>query len=205
MRLSRRELVLSGAALAASTLLPGANGPAHAALNESGLHTEPFLLDTFLDLKEDLADAAAHDKGLAVMFEQRGCNYCRDMHEINFQHKKVLDYVLPRFNFIQLDLWGSREVTDFNGEAMEEKELARRWGANFTPTVVLFAKDTDASGGESGRMIESARIMGYLRPFSFMTMFQFVAEGHHKDENFQRFLQDKSDELKAAGQSTKSW
>ena len=206
MRFDRRQFTLAGAAFAASTLLTLSQRSAHAAtVGDNGLHTQPFITETFLDLAEDLADAQAQGKGLVVMFEQRGCPYCKEMHEVNFASQKVRDAILPHFSFVQLDLWGSREATDFDGKAMEEKELAKRWGVNFTPTLSFFAKDTQVTGSESGRMIESARIMGYLRPFSFMTMFQFVAEGHHKDENFQRFLQDKSDELKAAGQSTKSW
>ena len=206
MRLNRRQFTFTGAAFAASPLLTLSQRSAHAAtVGDNGLHTQPFITETFLDLAEDLADAQADGKGLAVIFEQRGCPYCKEMHEVNFASQKVRDAILPHFSFVQLDLWGSREATDFDGKAMEEKELAKRWGVNFTPTLSFFAKDTQVTGSESGRMIEAARLPGYFKPFHFVSMFEFVAEGRHKDENFQRYLQEKFANYEKRGEKPDVW
>ena len=71
-----------------------------------------------------------------VLFEQRGCPYCKELHAVNFARSEITDYIREHFMVVQLDLWGSREVTDFDGEAMEERALAGKWRVNFTPTTV---------------------------------------------------------------------
>jgi thioredoxin-related protein len=52
----------------------------------------------------------------------------------------INDYVRENFRIVQLDLWGSREVTDFDGARLTEKALAERWGVTFTPTIVIFQR-----------------------------------------------------------------
>lgn len=211
MRINRRDFALSATALAAAPLVsslawPALIAPARAAtVGDNGLHTQPFFLDTFLDMGEDLSEAAAEDKGLVILFEQRGCPYCREMHEVNFTHQKVLDYIVPRFNFVQIDLWGAREVTDFDGETMEERALARRWGVNFTPTVSFFSKATQVDGSANGKMLETARLPGYFKPFHFTAMFEFIAEGHYETQGFQRYLQDKFAEMESRGEKPDVW
>ncbi|MFN0262530.1 thioredoxin family protein [Tepidamorphus sp. 3E244] len=203
MPIDRRIFSAAALALAAAPLLP--RDASAATVGDNGLHTQPFFLDTFLDLGEDLAEAQAEGKGLAVFFEQRGCPYCKEMHEVNLSSQKVLDTILPHFNFVQLDIWGSREVTDFDGEAIEERELAQRWGVNFTPTISFFAEDTQADGTQGGRMLEAARMPGYFKPFHFVSMFEFVAGGQHKDMSFQRFLQDKFADYETRGEKPDVW
>ena len=57
-------------------------GPAAAVpLGEDGLHKPDWFVETFRDLRDDLADANADGKRLLLMFEQRGCIYCTKMHE----------------------------------------------------------------------------------------------------------------------------
>jgi len=46
---------------------------AAAELGVDGLHKQPWMRDTFRDLREDLAEANAEDKRLVLFFEQRGC------------------------------------------------------------------------------------------------------------------------------------
>ena len=50
-------------------------------VGDDGLHKSPWMRETFLDLREDLAEANAEGKRLALMIEQRGCIYCKMMHE----------------------------------------------------------------------------------------------------------------------------
>ena len=42
-------------------------------LGDDGLYHQPWFLNSFLDLKDDLAEAAAEGKRFAVIWEQRGC------------------------------------------------------------------------------------------------------------------------------------
>ena len=145
----------------------GAAGRADAAsdriepiLGEDGMYHQPWCVNSFLDLKEDLAEAAEAGKRCVVMWEQRGCPYCRETHMVNFARPDIHFYIRENFAVLQLDLFGSREVTDFDGEALEERALARKWGIVFTPTIMFFAESLDQVEGKTGAQAEVARMPG---------------------------------------------
>ena len=56
-----------------------------AELGDDGLHTAPWMRDTF----KDLAEASGDGKRLLLLFEQRGCIYCTRMHEEVFPDPDV--------------------------------------------------------------------------------------------------------------------
>jgi thioredoxin-related protein len=168
-------------------------------LSDDGLHIQPFFLQSFLDMKDDLAEAARAGKRFAVVWEQKGCPYCREMHTNHFGISEIRDYVSKNFVMVQLNLWGSREVTDFDGKKMEERALARRWRVVFTPTINFFPATVAEIGGKSGRDVEVARLPGLLKPFHFLTMFQYVRENAYKKQGFQKFVQAKFAEAKKKG------
>ncbi|MCB1417139.1 MAG: thioredoxin family protein, partial [Nitratireductor sp.] len=170
------------AAAAPLLLATGGLGVRAAELNDDGLHVQPWFMETFLDLAEDKAEAEAQGRHFAVLFEQRGCPYCREMHQVNFARDDIADYVKANFGILQLNMWGAREVTDFDGEAMEERDLARKWNVNFTPTIVFLRKD----GSGTASQMEVLRMPGYFKPFHFISMFEYVAEAKYDGgEGFQ--------------------
>ena len=71
---------------------------------------------------EDFNEAKAHGKRFAVIFEQRGCPYCMKMHTEVLSQRYINDYVRQNFDIVQLNLWGAREVTDFDGT-----DVRARW------------------------------------------------------------------------------
>ncbi|MEZ5870418.1 MAG: thioredoxin family protein [Nitratireductor sp.] len=201
--LTRRNFS-SLAVLGGATLASGIRtSPASATLNDDGLHVQPWLIQSFLDLREDQADSAAANKTLMVMFEQKGCPYCREMHEVNFTNPEILEYLQANFGVLQLNLWGARGVTDFDGEESEERELARKWAVNFTPTIVFFSREEPEM--KPGNQIEVARMPGYFKPFHFISMLEFVHEERFRDTQFQRFLQEKFEKLEAEGKKPDVW
>ncbi|MFG6591074.1 thioredoxin family protein [Sulfitobacter sp. 1A12157] len=123
-----------GAAVAAATL---AWPLAAAELGDDGLHKAPWMRDTFKDLREDLEEARGEDKRLMLMFEQRGCIYCTKMHEEVFPTPEIANYIDENYFVVQLNLHGDIEVTDFDGETLSEKQMARKWGILFTPTLMF--------------------------------------------------------------------
>jgi thioredoxin-related protein len=164
--------------------------------SDDGLYTQPWFKKTsFLDLAEDLAEAKAAGKRLAILWEQRGCPYCREMHRVNFAIPEVVSYIRDNFVVLQLNLWGDREVTDFDGDAMAEKRLARKQRVSFTPTIVFVGDD----GGEVFRM------PGYFKPFHFLGMFEYVRDEGYDKEPFQRWLQAKADRMREEGKEVIIW
>ena len=114
---------LIAAAFLALSLLPAY---AEQAFTENGMHTQEwFAQDSFLELADDLEVAADEGKRLVVIFEQKGCIYCKKMHEEVLSHPGIAKFVSDNFRVVQLDMWGPRLVTDFDGEELEEKEVRK--------------------------------------------------------------------------------
>jgi hypothetical protein len=180
-----------GAAAQAPALPPptGIETPAMAPLKgEDGIYHQSWFVQSFFDLKEDHAEAAAKGRRFAVIFEQRGCSYCTKMHTDVLSKRYINDYVRENFAVVQLDMWGEREVTDFDGTRMPEKAIAERWGVLFTPTVVFFKDSLDGTAGQWGQPLEVARMNLGIGAGTFYDMFTWVrAKVYEKDRNFQRF------------------
>lgn len=169
-------------------------------MGDDGLHKQPWFQETFLDLAEDLAEATKSGRRLVIIWEQRGCPYCKQTHEVNFRIPRIASYVQKNFFVLQLNLWGDREVTDFDGEVTTEKQLARKWRVLFTPTFQFFPESVAAAKGKSGDAAEVHRVPGYFKPFHFYFQFRYVKEnGYETEPSFQRWLDGYGDRLRAAG------
>lgn len=167
-----------------------------------GMFTQPWFLQSFLDLGEDMREAAEGGKRFAILWEQKGCPYCREMHRVNFAVPEIRDFVRGNFAVLQLNIWGAREVTDFDGKALEERALARRSRITFTPTFQFFPDSAPSAGGQAA---EVTRMAGYFRPFHFLTMFEFVHEKAYDDTDYQRFLLAKIEEMRRKGVEVEVW
>jgi thioredoxin-related protein len=171
-----------------------------------GMHTQPWFMDTFLNLREDAEEAAAEGKQLVIFWEQKGCPYCLEMHRVNLRIPEVVDYIRKNFSVIQLNMWGDREVTDFDGEVTTEKKLARKYRVQFTPTLQFFGAEAHLSPKKSGRDVAVWRLLGYWKPFHFLNSFVYVREnGFETEPSFQRWLQILAKKMQAEGKEVKLW
>ncbi len=192
-----RAVLLGAVLLAAPALAAGRVEPK---LGDDGLYHQEWFLQSLLDLRDDLAEADAAGKRLAIVWEQKGCPYCEDLHAINLADPETADWIKQRFAVLQLNLWGDRIVTDFDGQELPEKELARKYRVTFTPTIQFFPKDLDAMAGRKGMEAEVARMPGYFRPFHFISMFEYVwDERYAKDQDFQRYILEKAQRSASEG------
>lgn len=185
-RLTRRGFVLlaSGAVLAAGR----GEAVAEPTFGDDGLYHEPWFLQSFLDLRDDLQSSAANGKRLAIMWELRGCPYCRETHLVNFADAGITKYIRDNFEILQLNLVGSRKVTDFDGQELPEKDLAQKYGIRFTPTFQFFPPSTAGLEAREPMAREVARAPGYLKPEHFLAMFRFVRERAYEHGSFRDFL-----------------
>jgi len=171
-----RRLLLAG--LAAGGLGPwrGGAAQAEAVMTDDGFYREPWFLESFLELADDLAAAAENKKRFTVMWELRGCPYCRETHLVNFAKPEITSYIRERFEILQLNIIGSREVTDFDGEKLTEKRFAQKYGVRGVPVFQFFPDSAAGLGKKTPREREVARGQGYIEPQPFLDMFRFVAE-----------------------------
>ena len=186
--LSRRDFL---AGSAAAGLCP-AMARAEAVLTEDGFYREPWFLESFLELADDLAAASEKKKRLAIMWELRGCPYCKETHLVNFAKPEIANFIKDRFDILQLNIIGSREVTDFDGAKLSEKALAQKYGVRYTPTIQFVPDSVAGLAAKAPKDREVHRIQGYLAPPAFLAMFRFVAERAYERGSLRDYLKTNS-------------
>jgi thioredoxin-related protein len=158
--------------------------------DEDGLYRQSWSGSSFLDLREDLTEATRAGKRLVVVFEQKGCLYCKKFHTEILAEKYINDYIHDNFVLVQINLWGDREVTDFDGKVMPEKQLASRWQVVNTPTAFFMPETLAGQEGRTGREIAvyPQFFPGAFGPHTTLDTFTWVRiKGYESGINFQRF------------------
>ena len=157
-----------------------------AELGDDGLHKADWMRDTFKDLGEDLAEANDEGKRLMVMIEQRGCIYCKKMHEEVFVVPEVAQYIEDNYFVVQINMFGDVEVTDFDGTVLPEKDMVKRWGALFTPNIYFFPQEVGE--GQTAAQAAVANMPGAFGRWTTLNMLNWVVEeGYNGDEPFQKY------------------
>ena len=132
-----------------------------------------WFTETFLDFKEDVAEAARDNKRVLVYFGQDGCPYCKALMKANFGPGATADKTQRHFVAIALNIWGDREVTWLDGRRTTEKALARTLGVQFTPTLLFLETD--------GRL--ALRLDGYQAPERFARILDYVIERRDRSQS----------------------
>ena len=170
-----------------------------AQIGDDGLHKQSWMRDTFKDLREDLDEANLEGKRLVLMFEQRGCVYCSKMHKDVYSREKVSNYIDENFFVVQLNLHGDLEVTDFDGEILSEKAMARKWSILFTPTVLYLPEEVGE--GLTATQAAVSFMPGAWSAATTIDMLTWVKEQRYlldNGEDFQRYHARRFNERKAA-------
>ena len=58
-----------------------------------------------------------------------------------FPHEEIDQMIKDNYFVVQINLHGSTEITDFDGETLTEAKMARKWGMLFTPTMIFMSKE----------------------------------------------------------------
>lgn len=161
-------------------------GAANAKVGDDGLHKQPWFTVTFKDVAEDIATAKSEGKRLAIIIEQRGCIYCKKLHETVFSDTKIAKYISDNFMVVQYNMFGDEEVIDSDGATLTEKSAVRKWGLAFTPTILFLPEDTPK--GKTAKQSAVMVMPGAFGRYTTLHMFQWVKEkGYLKDEAFQKY------------------
>lgn len=131
-----------------------------------GFEEKPaWFKSSFLDLPEDVADAAEQGKRLMLYFYQDGCPYCSKLLRDNFGEPAVAEATRSRYEVIAINIWGDREVTTLDGRVTTEKVLAEELRVMYTPTLLLL----DEQGATR------LRLNGYYPPTKFLAALDYAA------------------------------
>jgi len=168
-------------------------------VGDDGLHKPDWLHMTFKDMSEDLADATDAGKRLVVIFEQRGCIYCTKMHNEVFPVPEINTMLREDFFVVQMNLFGDEEVVDFDGTVLSEKQMAKRWGVFFTPTI-LFMPETAPESGNAAQGAVATIPGAFGKGTTFDVLEWVLAKGYETGEHFQKYHARKINERRAASE-----
>jgi thioredoxin-related protein len=182
---TRRTLLVGAASLA---VLGAARTRAEPILTDDGLYKEPWFLESFLELADDLEAAHKEGKRFAIMWELKGCPYCKETHFVNLARGDISDYIKANFEVLQLNIIGARKVTDFDGTELSEKALAAKYSVRYTPTFQFFPERAGPLKALPPQKREVARLPGYMRPDDFLAMFRYVREKAYESKSFRDFV-----------------
>ena len=138
---------------------------------------------------DSLTDLTVKNKPLLVMFEQRKCSSCDELH-LDILKRKESVKLLSGFNVVVLDMWSSEVIVTPAGEKIKIRDWAKKLDVKYAPSLLFF----DSSGEEV------FRTAAYLKAFHTQTAMDYVSSGAYKAQsNFQRFVDKRADHLREQG------
>ncbi len=153
-----------------------------------GFHEPPAWFKTsFLDLREDVAEAKQNGRRVMLFFYQDGCPYCKKLIDENFGRADITAKTQRLYDVIAINIWGDRELTDLAGDVMPEKRFAEQRKVMYTPTLLFL--------DEQGATV--LRLNGYYAPDKFSLALDYGALHDHGGTSFRDYL---AAHLKASGQ-----
>lgn len=165
--------LITGTGLFSQTGYAAEQNNLEAGMVNPGYEEKPgWFKNSFLDIGEDVEEAAAAGKRVMLYFYQDGCPYCAKLLRDNFSQQSIVQKTRKYLDVIAVNMWGDREVTGLDGQQMTEKQFAAGLRVMFTPTILML--------NEQGKVV--LRINGYYHPVKFEAALDYV--GQHKEKTF---------------------
>lgn len=146
--------------------------------------------DSFLEFADDIDEAAAEGKRLAILFHQDGCPYCNILVERNMAQHDIQQLMKEKFDVVAINMWGARELISVGGKTYTERDFSAALKVQYTPTILFF--------NEKGKL--ALRLNGYLKPTQFKRALNYVAEKQETKLSYANYvatnrIETASDEL----------
>ena len=136
-----------------------------------------------------ITDLSKTDKPLLVMFEQKKCSPCDELH-LDIAKRKESVELLSRFDVAVLDMWSDQVIRTPSGDSMKIRDWAKKLDVKYAPSLLFFDMD--------GK--EVFRSDAYLKAFHIQSVMEYVASGVYKTQsNFQRYVDERADHLREQG------
>ncbi len=119
-------------------------------------------------LLEKVTDFSGFSDPVAMLFEDKQCVGCSDIHKKLFNREEVSEE-LEKFLFVRFDADSEEEIIFFDGTKTTPKKIAQQNNLSYRPGFLLF--------DEGKKIIE---IDNRLYSFHFNAVLSFVSGGNHK-------------------------
>lgn len=150
---------------------------------EGKLHTDVATLQSPYNFSK------SSDKHRLVMFEQKQCKECDELH-LDILQRDESKQQLKKFDVVVLDMWSEDKLIRPDGRKVAVKDWARELNIQYAPSLVYF----DPQGNEVFRSD------GYLRSFHVQSVMDYVSSEAYKTQpNFQRYIDQRAHDLREQG------
>ena len=164
-------------------------GTLEAGMVNPGYHEKPdWFKNSFLDIYEDIAEAAESNRRVMLYFYQDGCPYCKKLLEDNFGQRSIVEKTRQYFDVIPINIWGDREVT-VGDKTVTEKQFAESLKVQYTPTLILFNENNKAV----------YRANGYYPPEKFISMLDYVGQKKETELSYRDYQEQHPLKQNASG------
>ncbi len=136
--------------------------------------------ESFLDITEDVAEAAESDKHVILFMHLNGCPYCYKMTEENFKNAPYVDFIREKFDVIAINIKGDREIAFDEETSVTEKELAKILKVRATPTTIFLNAENKPV----------TRLNGYRSVEAFKHALDYVATKSYQRTSLSAFIQE---------------
>jgi len=148
-------------------------------VNPGYVEKPAWFKNSFLDIRDDINEAAANGRRVMLYFYQDGCPYCAKLIQDNFTQRSIVEKTRKYFDVIAINMWGDREVTDLAGNRVTEKQFAKAARVMFTPTLLLLTEKAQVA----------LRINGYFAPHKLEAALDYVGQKMESKLAFRDYLQ----------------
>lgn len=150
---------------------------------------EGFFSQTWGDFHEELNNAQTQGKqGVLLFFEMEGCPFCIRMRETVFNQPEIQAYFQQHWLIFPVDIEGSVEITDFDGQSMTSKAFAQdKLRVRATPVMIFYDLQGDMIYRHTGPTKDAQE---------FLWLGEFVIGGYIKEMKFVEFRQQRRQAIK---------
>jgi thioredoxin-related protein len=147
---------------------------------EANVKYPAWFKESFLDLRDDLADARkAGKRGVIVFLSQKNCNHCQAFIDTTLSDPVIFDRIQKTYDVIALDIFNDLELTDIDGSIRSIKAFADAQRARLTPTLLFY-------GVEGSRLL---KIIDFYPPVKFNQVLDYIDGGYYQRETLSQYLQ----------------
>lgn len=126
-----------------------------------------------------------------VMFEQKQCQPCDELHQDILQRQESRA-LLGKFDISVMDIWSDDKVVNGAGVAMPMRDYAQSMNIQYAPSLVFLDK--------SGK--EVFRTDAYLKAFHLQSAMDYVVSGEYlRQPSFQRYIEARAAMLRSQGKT----
>jgi thioredoxin-related protein len=173
------RLLLCLLSIGVSTAVAAADTPSRGQITGGVVHQAPgWFKQSFLEIADDVDEAAEAGKHVILFFQLNGCPYCDRMLTESFEAEPMTGYVREHFDVISINVRGDREIA-FNEEiTVTEKQLSEILKVSGTPAILFLDENNQTV----------VRVNGYRAPERFRQILEFVATESYRSASLAEYI-----------------